>query len=89
MAGGVGGEGEGVNTSQPQKVEFPETEAQSSFLNCSTVMPASRAIPPIVKAFTGFARGMVTNLTPSLITTCFPWRRIRNPAFSNAFTASR
>jgi hypothetical protein len=60
-----------------------------SFLNCSTVKPASRAIPPIVNALTGLCRGIVRIRIPSDITICFPWRRIRKPAFSNALTASR
>jgi len=62
---------------------------QRSFLNCSTVNPASRAIPPIVKALTGLCRGMVTMRTPSDITICLPWRMMRKSAFWSARTASR
>ena len=62
---------------------------QSSFLNCSTLRPASRAMPPIVKAFTGLWRGIVTIRTPSDITACLPWRTMRKPTFSKALTASR
>src|SRR5436190_23636496 len=46
-------------------------------------------MPPIVKAFTGLWRGIVTIRTPSDITMCLPWRKMRKPAFSRARTASR
>jgi hypothetical protein len=63
--------------------------AVSNSRNRSGVRPASRAIPPIVYALTGLCRGIVTILWPSVITTCFPWRAIRNPTFSSTRTASR
>ena len=70
--------------------ELRRTEAdQSSSRNCSTERPASRAIPPMVNALTGLWRGIVMIRWPLLITTCLPWRTIRNPAFSSARTASR
>jgi hypothetical protein len=56
-------------------------------LNSSTVRPASLMIPPIVKASTGFDRGMVIILTPSVIVICFPCLATQNPRFSNAATA--
>lgn len=34
--------------------------------------PASRAIPPIVKALTGLWRGIVTMRWPSVMTLCLP-----------------
>jgi hypothetical protein len=39
---------------------------------------------PIVNAFTGLWRGIVMMRDPSVMTTCLPWRAIRNPAFSSA-----
>ena len=59
----------------------------SSFRNWSILRPASRMMPPIVKALTGLLRGTVTILLPSDITMCLPWRTMRKPAFSRAFTA--
>jgi hypothetical protein len=47
--------------------------------------PASRMMPPIVKAFTGLCLGIVRNRTPSVMTACLPpCRAARNPAFSSA-----
>mgnify|MGYP001397535167 CR=1 FL=1 len=40
--------------------------------NCSTVSPASRTIPPRVKALTGLWRGIVRMRVPFDITICFP-----------------
>jgi hypothetical protein len=62
---------------------------QSNLRNSSAVSPASCTIPPIVKAWIGLCRGIVTWRVPSLITICLPWRMIVNPAFSRARTAFR
>ena len=58
-----------------------------SFLNSSTLRPASRTMPPSVKALTGFARGMVRIRRPSDMTMCLPWRTTSKPARSRARTA--
>ena len=63
--------------------------SQSNSRNCCIVRPASRTIPPIVMALTGLWRGMVRIRDSFPITTCLPWRRIANPAFSSARMASR
>ena len=67
-------------------MEGVERRVQSSFRNCSTVSPASRIMPPMVKAFTGLWRGIVRMRRPSVITTCLSCRSIRNPTFSKART---
>jgi hypothetical protein len=64
------------------------TAGYRSFLNSSTESPASRTIPPIVKALIGFARGIVRMRLPSVMTTCFPSQAMRKPAFWSARTAS-
>ncbi len=51
--------------------EIPGT-AQISARNCSTVRPASRTIPPRVKALTGLCRGIVRMRTPVDIRMCLP-----------------
>jgi len=43
----------------PLHAELAVVRAYSNFLKSSTVNPASRAIPPIVIAFTGLWRGIV------------------------------
>lgn len=58
-------------------------------MNSSIVRPASRTIPPIVKALIGLARGSVRMRRPSVMTTCLLSRATWNPAFSSALTASR
>jgi hypothetical protein len=40
--------------------------------NCSTVSPASRTIPPRVKALTGLLRGIDRMRVPFDMTICFP-----------------
>ena len=67
----------------------PHALTYSSLRNASTVSPASRTMPPIGYALTGFCRGIVRMRTPSVITMCFPCRTTPNPAFSSARTASR
>ena len=59
----------------------------SSFRNSSSLSPASRTMPPIVKALTGLWRGIVRMRASSVMTTCLPWRSTRKPAFSRALTA--
>jgi hypothetical protein len=44
-------------------------------------------IPAIVKASTGFERGMVIILTPFVMVMCFLFLATQKPFFSNAFTA--
>lgn len=62
----------------------------SSFLKASGLRPASLAMPPMVKAFTGSWRGIVTIRAPSVITMCFaPSRAIVKPALRRARTAAR
>ena len=39
----------------------------TSFLNSSMVSPVSRTMTPMVKAFTGFARGMVWEAFPTAL----------------------
>lgn len=43
---------------------------QSSLRKASMVNPASRTMPPMVKAFTGSLRGIVTQAAPLDITMC-------------------
>jgi hypothetical protein len=62
---------------------------QSRSRKLSGVNPASRTIPAIVNAFTGFLRGTVRMRVPSDMTTCLPCRRMENPALSSARMASR
>ena len=64
-----------------------QTVSQTRFLNSSTVNPASLIIPPMVKASTGFARGMVRILSPLVMVICFLVRTTRKPHFSKALTA--
>ena len=54
--------------------------AYGSFLNSSTLSPASRTMPPRVTACAGLFRGMVTSRTPLDITICLPSRTILKPA---------
>jgi hypothetical protein len=58
-----------------------------SLLNSRVLRPASLTIPAIVKVLMGLARGIVITRSPSVMVTCFPWRAIQNPAFSNALIA--
>ena len=60
------------------------SRSYNNLLNSSTVSPASRTIPAIVNALTGFWRGMVRIRTPSVITMCLPCRTTSKPAFSRA-----
>ncbi len=66
------------------------SDIHSSFRNSSTVMPASRIMPPMVYALTGSWRGIVTITPPFDITMCLePSRATVNPAFSRVRTARR
>jgi alpha-L-fucosidase len=88
IAGDIRLEAKG-NTLFAIALAWPQDGNQSSLRNSSMVRPASLTLPAMVIAWTGSCRGIVTLRTPSDITMCLPWRRIRKLAFSGARTAWR